>query len=453
VFSEIHRESDAGSNFLQVPEHLREDFCGTALVAATWCRRDVRRTATGVDNDPLVLQWGMARNVLAHDLAQRVCLLENDVLLPDARAKLVEAKCPPDVPFDPPSSDKLHHQIQVDRIPTPSDQPSSSCQTRSDQPDDSSYCSLVASEGEAANQTSAESTSEMSGCAPAAEEGRISQEASSPVPPREAQPDSPQDLVGALQRGDTSGSCLPQAPDFSSSHEMHGVPCSSASKREDAASCVSTHSGSALEQLEGADAELGPPEGELQRLRLLATKPCDIVCALNYCICLLHSASDLSLYLRKVRSGFGSKGGIFVADLLGGSGAEASVNVIRKNQVTGAEYQWEQVGFDPVTRLVHAYLSLRHRQSRRTARRAFHYHWRLWTIPEIKALLLSAGFSDVKVWLRALEVEGISSPTEESASTSLASSGYLEYSVGRDMQIYEPGWSAYIIGIASSHSP
>ena len=31
----------------QVPQHLREDFCGTALISATWCRGDVRRTATG----------------------------------------------------------------------------------------------------------------------------------------------------------------------------------------------------------------------------------------------------------------------------------------------------------------------------------------------------------------------------------------------------------------------
>jgi len=30
-----------------MPLHLREDFCGSALVCTKWCLSDVRRTATG----------------------------------------------------------------------------------------------------------------------------------------------------------------------------------------------------------------------------------------------------------------------------------------------------------------------------------------------------------------------------------------------------------------------
>lgn len=32
---------------MQAPCHLREDFCGTAYLSATWCRQNVCRTATG----------------------------------------------------------------------------------------------------------------------------------------------------------------------------------------------------------------------------------------------------------------------------------------------------------------------------------------------------------------------------------------------------------------------
>ena len=50
-------------NILQVPLHLREDFCGTALLASTWCRGDiVKRTAMGLDIDRDALAWGMQHN-------------------------------------------------------------------------------------------------------------------------------------------------------------------------------------------------------------------------------------------------------------------------------------------------------------------------------------------------------------------------------------------------------
>ena len=48
---------------MQVPLHLREDFCGTALLASTWCRGDiVKRTAVGLDIDRDALTWGMQHN-------------------------------------------------------------------------------------------------------------------------------------------------------------------------------------------------------------------------------------------------------------------------------------------------------------------------------------------------------------------------------------------------------
>jgi SAM-dependent methyltransferase len=39
---------------------LREDFCGTALLACAWARRDVRHEAWGVDLDRATLEWGRA---------------------------------------------------------------------------------------------------------------------------------------------------------------------------------------------------------------------------------------------------------------------------------------------------------------------------------------------------------------------------------------------------------
>lgn len=51
-------------------------------------------------------------------------------------------------------------------------------------------------------------------------------------------------------------------------------------------------------------------------------------------------------------------------DLLGGHAAEAAVRIPRHNAVTGASFVWEQERFDPVTRRIFCYISLRDPASR-----------------------------------------------------------------------------------------
>lgn len=63
------------------PLSMREDFCGTALLCATWVKSDPKRRATGVDLDPSVLAWGTKHNIEPlGEAAARVRLLEQDVL-------------------------------------------------------------------------------------------------------------------------------------------------------------------------------------------------------------------------------------------------------------------------------------------------------------------------------------------------------------------------------------
>lgn len=59
---------------------LREDFCGTAYLCASWVASRADRTATGVDLDASVLASGRARHVEPlGEAAQRVTLLQDDV--------------------------------------------------------------------------------------------------------------------------------------------------------------------------------------------------------------------------------------------------------------------------------------------------------------------------------------------------------------------------------------
>ena len=44
------------------PRHLREDFCGTAALAAEWISRGEQKTAEGFDLDPEPVEWGKRHN-------------------------------------------------------------------------------------------------------------------------------------------------------------------------------------------------------------------------------------------------------------------------------------------------------------------------------------------------------------------------------------------------------
>ena len=45
-----------------------------------------------------------------------------------------------------------------------------------------------------------------------------------------------------------------------------------------------------------------------------------------------------------------------------------------------------------------------HRWWLQNLRRAFQYNWRLWTIPELREMLVAAGFNQTYVWLRSMQV-------------------------------------------------
>ena len=65
----------------KLPMSMREDFCGTALLCATWVNSHPNRHATGVDLDPSVLAWGTKHNIEPlGDAAERVRLLQQNVL-------------------------------------------------------------------------------------------------------------------------------------------------------------------------------------------------------------------------------------------------------------------------------------------------------------------------------------------------------------------------------------
>ena len=66
----------------RLPYRLREDFCGTALLACEWVKRSTKNSAVGVDLHAPTIRWAKQCNVdrLTGSQKERISLVEGDVL-------------------------------------------------------------------------------------------------------------------------------------------------------------------------------------------------------------------------------------------------------------------------------------------------------------------------------------------------------------------------------------
>lgn len=127
----------------------------------------------------------------------------------------------------------------------------------------------------------------------------------------------------------------------------------------------------------------------------------DIICALNFGVCELHSRRDLMAYLTQARASLQTKG-VLVCDLYGGSDRfirSTSSKNIRIDRSNTVRYRWVQEGGDETTGRVRNRIDFTVQDGPRTTRfpSAFTYDWRLWSIPELSDAMMDAGFASVEI--------------------------------------------------------
>ena len=120
----------------------------------------------------------------------------------------------------------------------------------------------------------------------------------------------------------------------------------------------------------------------------------DVVAAFNFSYYTFKDRPTLRRYFALVHKGL-ARDGILYLDLFGGP---ESIEVREeRSRFQKFTYVWDQAAFNPVTHEITCHIHFEFRD-RSAMRRAFTYHWRMWTLPELREIAFEAGFRDFIVY-------------------------------------------------------
>jgi hypothetical protein len=155
----------------------------------------------------------------------------------------------------------------------------------------------------------------------------------------------------------------------------------------------------------------------------------NVLAAQNFSFWIFKTRQEVLEYFQAARKNL-AREGLMVLDMMGGGECfEEDHRDVRNYR--GFKYVWEQARFDPVTHDASFYIHFRFKDGS-AMRRAFEYHWRFWSVPEITELLKEAGFSEVDVYWEGTDEKTGEGNDEWKKATSAAS---------------EPSWIAYIVAV------
>jgi cyclopropane fatty-acyl-phospholipid synthase-like methyltransferase len=120
----------------------------------------------------------------------------------------------------------------------------------------------------------------------------------------------------------------------------------------------------------------------------------DIVLAMNFSYWIFKERDLLRSYFRSVRQGLNDDG-LFMLDAYGGPDAHREQR--ERTKFTRFTYVWDQHGYNPLNGDLTCHIHFSFPDGSRL-KKAFTYEWRLWTVPEIREILLEAGFRSATVY-------------------------------------------------------
>ncbi|MBT3984312.1 MAG: class I SAM-dependent methyltransferase [Bacteriovoracaceae bacterium] len=146
----------------------------------------------------------------------------------------------------------------------------------------------------------------------------------------------------------------------------------------------------------------------LQQDSISTTEKVDIIVAFNYSYCLFHQRSVLKQYFKHCLDSL-DKDGILILDLFGGSDSEILETQVRQihnnDQIQNFDFEFVRESFNPISRKSHYHINFKYEDGP-SIEKAFSYHFRMWTIPELRELMEEVGFSKSVVFWEGIGDDG-----------------------------------------------
>ena len=133
----------------------------------------------------------------------------------------------------------------------------------------------------------------------------------------------------------------------------------------------------------------------------------DILAAQNFSFWIFKTRREVINYFKVARSNL-KNDGIMIMDMMGGGECYDDTITDKRTVVKGKKgfnYHWEHASFDPVTNDASFYIHFKFKDGSKM-KRAFEYHWRFWTVPEVREMLEEAGFSESHVYWELEDEDG-----------------------------------------------
>ena len=127
----------------------------------------------------------------------------------------------------------------------------------------------------------------------------------------------------------------------------------------------------------------------------------DVVLAMNFSYYIFTERDVMRTYFSAVRDALADDG-VFFLDAYGGYNSFKECREHTENE--GFTYVWDQAAYDPISGAMTCHIHFTFPDGSRMPR-AFTYHWRMWTLPEIREILAEAGFDCVTVYWQGTDEE------------------------------------------------
>src|SRR5690606_23674484 len=132
------------------------------------------------------------------------------------------------------------------------------------------------------------------------------------------------------------------------------------------------------------------------------TPKADVICAFNFSYWIFKSRKQLLQYFKGVRKSL-NKQGVFFVDLFAGPESQKRITDTKKVS-SGLTYYWECQRFNPLTH--ECTFAIHFEDKKGKHENVFTYDWRFWTMPELRDIMMEAGFSKTVAYWEGDDEDG-----------------------------------------------